>query len=318
MPVEPGDTGNKPAQGAAVPATPGNGDWPQWRGEQRDGMVAWLPATLPEKKIVRWKQVLFSEGLGGVAVAGDRVVVGDRDPTDREDLFHGFDRASGERIWTLRYPAEGKLDYGNSPRATPLLHEGHAYLLGAFGHLHCVRLADGHEIWKRHLRDDFSANDELVWGACSSPLVVDGRLIVNPGAPDASLVALDLSPLACLTSIGDFFLSNCKALTTVRFSPQARITSVGEYFLSGCASLKALDLSPLAGLTSVSRFFLMGCAALKTVRFSPQARITSVGEGFLHNCAALTALVLSDSMLELASVPPELMQLHERTRVPRP
>ena len=191
MPVEPGGTGDKPAQGAAVPATPGNGDWPQWRGEQRDGLVAWLPATLPEKKIVRWKQVLFSEGLGGVAVAGDRVVVGDRDPNDREDLFHGLDRASGERIWTLRYPAEGKLDYGNSPRATPLLHEGHAYLLGAFGHLHCVRLADGHEIWKRHLRDDFSANDELVWGACSSPLLVDGRLIVNPGAPDASLVALD-------------------------------------------------------------------------------------------------------------------------------
>jgi outer membrane protein assembly factor BamB len=29
------------------------------------------------------------------------------------------------------------------------------------------------------------------WGFCSSPLVADGRLIVNPGAPNASLVALD-------------------------------------------------------------------------------------------------------------------------------
>ena len=197
IPLEPGEpkkaegSGATPAGGAAVPAAIGNGDWPQWRGEQRDGLVAWLPATLPEKKIVRWKQVLFSEGLGGVAVAGDRVVVGDRDATDQEDLFHGLDRATGERIWTLRYPAAGKLDYGNSPRATPLLHEGRAYLLGAFGHLHCVRLADGQEIWKRHLREDFSAHDELVWGACSSPLVVDGRLIVNPGAPEASLVALD-------------------------------------------------------------------------------------------------------------------------------
>ena len=168
-----------------------NPDWAQWRGEARDGRVAWLPESLAAKKAVRWKQVLFNEGLGGVAVAGDRVVVGDRDSTDREDVFHGLDRATGERVWTLRYPAEGKLDYGNSPRATPLLHDGRAYLLGAFGHLHCVRLADGGVEWERHLRKDFQADAELVWGACSSPLIVDGLLIVNPGAREASLVALD-------------------------------------------------------------------------------------------------------------------------------
>jgi len=30
-----------------------------------------------------------------------------------------------------------------------------------------------------------------VWGVCSSPLTVDGRLIVNPGGPEASVVARD-------------------------------------------------------------------------------------------------------------------------------
>ena len=179
------------AAGTIAAPQPGNPDWPQWRGEHRDGRVAWLPATLSATKVVRWKQVLFNEGLGGIAVAGERVVVGDRDSADREDVFHGLDRATGQRRWTLRYPAEGKLDYGNSPRATPLLHDGRAYLLGAFGHLHCVRLSDGRIEWKRHLRDDFQADAELVWGACSSPLVVDGRLILNPGARNASLVALD-------------------------------------------------------------------------------------------------------------------------------
>ncbi len=179
------------ATGSIAAAQPGNPDWAEWRGAGRAGSVPWLPATLPTKKIVRWKQVLFNEGLGGVAVAGDRVVVGDRDSTDQEDVFHGLDRASGERMWTVRYPAAGKLDYGNSPRATPLLHDGRAYLLGAFGHLHCVRLSDGRIEWQRHLRHDFQADAELVWGACSSPLIVDGRLIVNPGAREASLVALD-------------------------------------------------------------------------------------------------------------------------------
>jgi len=180
-----------PGDGAAMPPPGPNPDWPGWRGQDRDARVPWLPATLPAAKRVRWKQVLFNEGLGGVAVAGDRVVVGDRDAADVCDVFHGLDRATGKRVWTLQYPAEGRLDYGNSPRATPLLHGGRAYLLGAFGHLHCVDLADGRIVWKRHLRDDFGADDKLVWGTCSSPLIVDGRLIVNPGAPAASLAALD-------------------------------------------------------------------------------------------------------------------------------
>jgi ABC-type phosphate/phosphonate transport system substrate-binding protein len=178
------------ADGAAVPPAH-NPDWPGFRGRDRDARVAWLPETLPATKRVRWKQTLFSAGLGGVAVAGDRVIVGDRDSTDTADVFHGLDRATGKRVWTVEYPARGRLDYGNSPRATPLIEGDRAYLLGAFGHLQCVSVADGTILWQRHLRDDFAVSDALVWGVCSSPLVTDGLLIVNPGAPDAALVALD-------------------------------------------------------------------------------------------------------------------------------
>jgi outer membrane protein assembly factor BamB len=166
-------------------------DWPGWRGRHRDARVAWLPDSLPDKPLTVWKRPLFNEGVGGVAVADGVVLTGDRDADDRHDVFHAIDAASGKRLWTLEYPAEGRLDYGNSPRATPLVHDGRAYLLGAFGHLHCVSLADGGVIWERHLRRDFGATSELVWGVCSSPLVVDGKLIVNPGGPETSLVALD-------------------------------------------------------------------------------------------------------------------------------
>jgi outer membrane protein assembly factor BamB len=82
------------------------------------------------------------------------------------------------------------LDYGQSPRATPVIHEGRAYLLGAFGDLRCVDVANGKVIWKRQLLREFKA--ELpTWGMCSPPLVVDDLLIVNPGGTNASLVALD-------------------------------------------------------------------------------------------------------------------------------
>lgn len=183
----PDEAGRKPA--AARP--PAASAWPGWRGHHRDAQVAWLPDTLPAKPVVIWKRPLFNEGLGGVAVADGMVFVGDRDAEDRHDVFHGLDAATGERVWTVEYPAEGRLDYGNSPRATPLVHDGRVYLLGAFGHLHCVNLIDGRVLWERHLRHDFVATSELVWGVCSSPLIVDGRLIVNPGGSEASVVALD-------------------------------------------------------------------------------------------------------------------------------
>jgi outer membrane protein assembly factor BamB len=45
--------------------------------------------------------------------------------------------------------------------------------------------------WQLNMLDLFDGDPELVWGTCSSPLVVDGKLIVNPGGPEASVVALD-------------------------------------------------------------------------------------------------------------------------------
>ena len=67
---------------------------------------------------------------------------------------------------------------------------GKAYLLGAFGDLRCVSLADGKLIWERNLPREFKASLPT-WGMCSPPLVVDNLLIVNPGATNASLAALD-------------------------------------------------------------------------------------------------------------------------------
>jgi outer membrane protein assembly factor BamB len=90
----------------------------------------------------------------------------------------------------VAFPARGQLDYGQSPRATPVIHEGRVYLLGAFGDLRCVDVTDGKLIWERQLPREFQA--ELpTWGMCSTPLVLDDLLIVNPGGTNASLAALD-------------------------------------------------------------------------------------------------------------------------------
>ena len=150
-----------------------------------------MPATFPDQLALVWERSLSQPGVGGIAATTSVVLLSDRSLDDKADIFRCLDAETGEQRWQVRYPAVGELDYGNSPRATPLIADGLVYLQGAFGHLTCADLQTGEIRWQKHLRKEFGARDKLVWGTCSSPLIVNGRLIVNPGGPAASLAGLD-------------------------------------------------------------------------------------------------------------------------------
>ena len=152
--------------------------------------MAWLPERLPAAPLPDWTRELPSDGVGGIAVADGLVIVGGRDAQDAADLWLAFDAETGEERWRILYPAPGELDYGNSPRATPLVAEGIAYLMGALGHLHAVDAATGLVLWQQNLAELF-ATPRLEWGLTGSPLLVDGKLIVQPGGRGACLAALD-------------------------------------------------------------------------------------------------------------------------------
>jgi outer membrane protein assembly factor BamB len=126
-----------------------------------------------------------------VAATPEFVIVSDREVMDTLDSFKCLRAADGKEIWSHQYLAAGALDYGNSPRATPLIYADFVYLFGAFGHLTCAELATGKVVWEIDTRDKFGADDERKWGTCSSPLIAENKLIINPGAEDASVVALD-------------------------------------------------------------------------------------------------------------------------------
>ena len=118
------------------------------------------------------------------------MVVSDRDPADSQDIFRCLSAADGSELWTLRYPARGQLDYGNSPRATPLIDGDRVFLYGALGHLNCADLKSGRLLWQKNVREEFGVTALAAWGFCSSPLLTAGKLIVNPGGKEASLVAI--------------------------------------------------------------------------------------------------------------------------------
>lgn len=127
-------------------------------------------------------------------------MVGARNVSDDQDVFTCHRMSDGETVWSYEYPAIGRLDYGNSPRATPLIVGDRVVLQGAFGDLSCVHLRTGELIWQVNYQIEFGA-EVPIWGFCGSPLLihrdVDGQtrdlVVVQPGVEDASLVAFDLA-----------------------------------------------------------------------------------------------------------------------------
>jgi len=181
----------------ALPAFEGDADkasaigaWNDWRGPRRDAISDRVPLKLPAECKMLWSHILTGPGMAGVAVDGRHAIVVDKSLDGEQDVFRCLDADSGDEIWKLTYPAPGEMDFTNSPRANPVIHNGVVYLLGAFGDLHCVRLDSGKVLWKMHLANDFGAKLPM-WGYSSTPLVLGDKLIVNPGAKTASLAALD-------------------------------------------------------------------------------------------------------------------------------
>lgn len=169
--------------------TPANGDWPDWRGSDRDAISSDVPTSLNSATLL-WSHTMTGPGMSGLAVADGYVIAADKTFDQSNDLFRCLDADTGRQVWKLEYPAPGEMDFTNSPRANPVIHEGLVYLLGAYGHLHCVRLESGEIVWSKNLERDF-ATKAPTWGYCCTPLIVGDRLIVNPGAEEASLVAYD-------------------------------------------------------------------------------------------------------------------------------
>lgn len=159
-------------------------DWPQWRGPRSDG--SWhgpkLPERWPEAGLpVVWRKPIGG-GYGGLAVANGRLYVQDKqkEPAEQEQVLC-FDAASGELLWQHAYPVQyGKLDYGNGPRATPTIHHGRVYTLGAVGHVHCLDAASGEVVWQHDLVKDFGAKLQE-WGLAASPVIWRDLVIFHPG-----------------------------------------------------------------------------------------------------------------------------------------
>ncbi len=168
-------------------------DWPQFRGQSRDGVVPGqesLPAFPADGPRLVWERAVGS-GFSAPAVAGERLLLFHRQ--GGLEVVEALQAVDGERIWEFAYETTYKDDFGfeNGPRATPVIANGRVFTFGAAGVLHCLDLETGAKRWSVDTHAEFGVRKGF-FGAASTPLVLDGRVIANIGGADgAGIVAFD-------------------------------------------------------------------------------------------------------------------------------
>ena len=166
-------------------------DWPQWRGPHRDGvssdtglLESW-PAGGPR---LVWKTQGLGEGYSSFAVVGDRLYT--QGQQGNQEFVLAFDTNTGKQLWKIPNGRAYHESRGNGPRGTPTTDGARLYALAADGTLVCLDAASGQRIWGVNLIDKFGGRVPT-WGISESPLIDGDRVIVTPGGPGASVVALE-------------------------------------------------------------------------------------------------------------------------------
>lgn len=181
------------------PAAPAAAEvgWSQWFGPTRNGLAPagplrtnWMES--PPKKL--WS-VPCGGGYSSFAVVGNRVYT--QDFTGGTERVLCLDAATGNLIWSKSDQADYskmRKGYATGPRATPTVHDGRVYTVGASGLLLCLEAnpdaADGKELWRHDLLTEFRATIPD-WGVACSPLIEGDLVVVQPGGRDGSVVAFD-------------------------------------------------------------------------------------------------------------------------------
>jgi len=165
--------------------------WPQWRGPNRDGisketgLLKQWPADGPP---LVWKAVGAGSGYSSFSIAdGKLFTMGLRG--DREFVI-AFDITTGKEAWATAHGSAFRNDRGNGPRGTPTVDGDRVYALGGNGDLSALEARTGKIIWSKNVLKEFGGSN-ITWGISESPLVLGDKVLVNPGGPGASIVALN-------------------------------------------------------------------------------------------------------------------------------
>lgn len=159
------------------------GDWPGFRGPDRDGRRTGVRIATdwkenPPRQLWRHR---VGPGWSSFAVVGTRAYT--QEQRGDSEVVVCYHADTGKELWAHEDSDRfTETVSGPGPRATPTFHDGKIYALGAKGQLNCLDAATGKPVWARNIVTDAEAKVPE-WGFAASPLVVDGVVTVL-GGPD--------------------------------------------------------------------------------------------------------------------------------------
>ena len=153
--------------------------WPGFRGGARDSKVHGLTIKTDwtdSPPVELWRRQV-GPGWSSFAVLGNLIFT--QEQRGEEEVVACYHLVSGEPVWLHSDPIRfWEANAGAGPRATPLVHEGRVYALGATGMLNTLDATDGTVIWSRNTLEDTGAKVPG-WGIAGSPLIANDRLFVS-------------------------------------------------------------------------------------------------------------------------------------------
>ena len=173
---------------AQTPAAVAAGDWPQFRGPNRDGKSAekGLLAQWPEggPKLL-WSATGIGIGFSHVSVAGTVYVTG---LVGTEGVLRAY-TLDGKLAWEAKYGPEYAKDHPGA-RTIPTVCDGLVYVMSGLGTLSCLDAASGKPVWSAKVFELADAK-EIMWGYAESVLIDGDKVFVTPNGKKAAMMAFD-------------------------------------------------------------------------------------------------------------------------------
>ncbi|MBN1821727.1 MAG: PQQ-like beta-propeller repeat protein [Prolixibacteraceae bacterium] len=170
-----------------------SGDWPGWRGENRDAKVVGFkaPAQWPTELTKKWQATVGLCDGAPSFVDGKLFLYVQQDSSE---IALCLDAGTGNNIWKTVLNPAAKMQGGGAqhpgPRSTPLVDNGKVFMLGADGAFTCVNAETGEIIWQNL---DYYPQFPVFYTS-ASPLVINNLCIIHLGGhDDGIIVAFDKS-----------------------------------------------------------------------------------------------------------------------------
>ncbi|MFN0199116.1 MAG: PQQ-binding-like beta-propeller repeat protein [Planctomycetaceae bacterium] len=164
------------------------GDWSQWLGPSRNGVSAEVIAPWTEQPPVIWRHKA-GNGYCSPVIADGIVYIHAAVAGKEEENILAIDLITGARVWSESYPRTAyRSELGVGPRATPAVVNGRIFTFGITGELSSHDAKTGERYWQVNPYTELNASLPG-FGVCSSPLVVEGSVIVPVGGTGNGILA---------------------------------------------------------------------------------------------------------------------------------